>query len=979
MEVNSKVLNNCSNGLSRKPYAGGGRLLNRISLDSFNPLKPILGKEPMSSRIKFNISFKADIDIPLTKEQKIECFKNSIKPEFKKYLENFDRNNEEFDEPKLLAVAVNSYDDSVIDMFGSISLLHLNGKNAELIKDNSKVCNIFGSKLKQLIKNSNGKYMANEIFNNKIYTNSLEFFENIDEDLRERFEKKCFKIANVLCDKDFSQEEAFQKIQIMKKLDLYNFMKDEQVLRVVANSQIKPEFLYKYKKLYDKARLNPEKYAEPYETGTAKCSIEDMFKRENEILDSMDILDYETLNYAMSKTHMKFLRQTMVINNLSDENRLLYTNILSQVKKDGKGLEPWKKLDLARLIAALQDFGKSSQEISDTLYKNNFDINAVRNENELLKIHQELELDGIANPKDIVHCKITPEKLNSFNKLRIIAFKNPSRYGIGEEEALAAAYTYMCMDIRAFSILAAFNALDFDSMQLLLTKRTEQFMDYVDAVNNMQMSNKKILKDSMTAIKDSGEKLTPQDKVEMLKTLTACKNEAILNVIQEMITTNSVNISKINNLLLEDFLNTLGLNSKECKSKLLDWNTDYITSLMAEMSDHRSLFDSVDGKESFEAQLKYAYFKDVIENTLKNDFKNYIHDKSNLYGYRNELTKQEFYESGLDYSVWDNAANEIQSEALITGDGQEVVLNTEKILQNIEDLRQNAYIKSIIDKRYSNYINDGKFILPDNIVNSKSSMLKFADGFLKNLSGVFNLALKNQSASDPQKVQNAEKVLNIKHSLIDAIIALKNIKECSAPLRLKVKMWSRNPEKDLFEGHYSTCCLKLGDNNNGANNGASMPVYLLHSAINMIELVDNKNGEVIGNAVTYMAKDDENNPIMVIDNVEINNSRKGNQDYNMQFREEITLYCKKLLKKMSPDKNIKIVLGVRYNDIPTEDLTKSNVNLSFIGELGDSELYLDLPQPTEGNQGNEAEEQLSGFMPYPKDFRSYNVFELGSS
>ena len=41
----------------------------------------------------------------------------------------------------------------------------------------------------------------------------------------------------------------------------------------------------------------------------------------------------------------------------------------------------------------------------------------------------------------------------------------------------------------------------------------------------------------------------------------------------------------------------------------------------------------------------------------------------------------------------------------------------------------------------------------------------------------------------------------------------------------------------------------------GGGNGTAMPYYLMNTAFNMIELVDNESGKTIGNALCFFEKD----------------------------------------------------------------------------------------------------------------------------
>ena len=149
-------------------------------------------------------------------------------------------------------------------------------------------------------------------------------------------------------------------------------------------------------------------------------------------------------------------------------------------------------------------------------------------------------------------------------------------------------------------------------------------------------------------------------------------------------------------------------------------------------------------------------------------------------------------------------------------------------------------------------------------------------------------------------------------------------------------MWDRIPQKDLFQGNYSTCCIGMG-----AINGWSMPVYLLNTVFNMIELVDNNTGETVGNALCYFVKNDDNEPIFIIDNIEIRNSVKPSDEVGKKLRSAITEYAKNISHDVTGRDNIQILLGTSYNDLPVGDLIKSYSFMRTLGEELRNEVYTD--------------------------------------
>ncbi|MCK7521057.1 MAG: hypothetical protein MZV64_26885 [Ignavibacteriales bacterium] len=116
-----------------------------------------------------------------------------------------------------------------------------------------------------------------------------------------------------------------------------------------------------------------------------------------------------------------------------------------------------------------------------------------------------------------------------------------------------------------------------------------------------------------------------------------------------------------------------------------------------------------------------------------------------------------------------------------------------------------------------------------------------------------------------------------------------------------------------------------------------MPDYLAHTAVQLIELNDTKSGNTIGNAVCYMAKDKENKPLMVIDNVEM---APGYQNIQ-EIREGITLFAHNYSKAVAKGKDVPIYMGQNYNDVPESDLKSKGISFNLIGKTAEDKLYLD--------------------------------------
>ena len=122
----------------------------------------------------------------------------------------------------------------------------------------------------------------------------------------------------------------------------------------------------------------------------------------------------------------------------------------------------------------------------------------------------------------------------------------------------------------------------------------------------------------------------------------------------------------------------------------------------------------------------------------------------------------------------------------------------------------------------------------------------------------------------------------------------------------------------------------------------SMPVYLLNTAFNMIELVDNNTGEIIGNALCYFTQNTEGKLCIMIDNIEIRHNQTPNISTGINIRKAITKYASNIAKEVTGRNDTTIYLGAKYNDVETHDLKATEVYLKFIGGLSANYTYSDV-------------------------------------
>ncbi|MBQ7286226.1 MAG: hypothetical protein IJW73_00520 [Candidatus Gastranaerophilales bacterium] len=261
----------------------------------------------------------------------------------------------------------------------------------------------------------------------------------------------------------------------------------------------------------------------------------------------------------------------------------------------------------------------------------------------------------------------------------------------------------------------------------------------------------------------------------------------------------------------------------------------------------------------------------IGSNNLGINLFDYMRDKTNEFGLANALTEAKFNDAGMNYNAWlkPDKKNEVQFKYQDTNQ-EKLVQVIAQIEEDIEVLRKTP-AKNFIDRNFEYCIeNSSKFKIPQKYAKNKQLLLEFMQNLYNSLDkNVFARAEKN--LQNEAKKQNAQLTMTIKNHLEQRIEDINKIGNSKAVKQfdLTIKMWDRIPQKDLFQGNYSTCCIGMGK-----DNGRAMPHYLLNSMFNMIEVVDNKTDKTIGNALCYFVKNENDEIIFVVDNIEIANKHK---------------------------------------------------------------------------------------------------------
>ncbi len=335
----------------------------------------------------------------------------------------------------------------------------------------------------------------------------------------------------------------------------------------------------------------------------------------------------------------------------------------------------------------------------------------------------------------------------------------------------------------------------------------------------------------------------------------------------------------------------------------------------------------------------FEAFQEIFKGSFSKNFMDYIHSKKSCYSTANLKTKQLFEEHGINYAKWLKPSKDNEVVVNIFNEKQNKIdVIIQDLMENIKLLRQSP-LKTFFDRRYSKYINNDEFVIPLNISNSLENLDKFIKNMITQLEPAWKRALENldKKESDSRIVEQAARTLTIKDHLEELKTRLLEFHDVpiEAEMNLRMKMWDRNPAKDLFQGTYSTCCIALD-----RSCADAMPEFILNTSFNMIEIVDEFSGKTIGNSLCYFALTDNGSPVFIVDNIEINNNYKFKDKSAHCILGALKQYINNLVKEVY-GKEVPIYVGKTYNDLKEFAVTDYK-KIEILGDIRSERIYLDL-------------------------------------
>lgn len=103
---------------------------------------------------------------------------------------------------------------------------------------------------------------------------------------------------------------------------------------------------------------------------------------------------------------------------------------------------------------------------------------------------------------------------------------------------------------------------------------------------------------------------------------------------------------------------------------------------------------------------------------------------------------------------------------------------------------------------------------------------------------------------------------------------------------MKISVWNRNPDVDLYLGNYTNCCIRIDSEHMGSE--STIADYLTDTGVQIVNVYDEKEGIPVVTAWCWIGQDDNDKVSFVIDNIEANT--QYSTKYKKQLEDELFKY-----------------------------------------------------------------------------------------
>src|SRR3989344_7552723 len=369
----------------------------------------------------------------------------------------------------------------------------------------------------------------------------------------------------------------------------------------------------------------------------------------------------------------------------------------------------------------------------------------------------------------------------------------------------------------------------------------------------------------------------------------------------------------------------LGIPKEEIKTNLNEWKTEFLPNLVS--NDEMMVIKKMEEARELYLSIMKAVFKNLWKEFLFD--KNQDDEVGRSVALHNAETREIFEKNGINYDKW--LSYDKHRDFIVS---TEVVVDKKEYYLKILNERKEQVIKTLLP--FSGILTEREYFPLLHILEgqgNKKSLDKLNGSELTQKLEQLEDRLKNLKQREEYKNnQNWDSVFEHTGHLREAVIMInqKEHKETESREKgFRIKVWERDPKKDLFQGNYSQCCIAVGvkdtppDGGLNTHDPSTVMQFLADTGISVVEICDSERNNPVGNAWLFVSKNELGEPIMVVDNVELHKDYTNDPHLNNMIRDNLFSFLADYAKDVSL---VGAGVGlVPTNNIDTSDMRKMNV------------------------------------------------------
>ncbi|MGI6374230.1 MAG: hypothetical protein ACOX0C_02750 [Patescibacteria group bacterium] len=423
-----------------------------------------------------------------------------------------------------------------------------------------------------------------------------------------------------------------------------------------------------------------------------------------------------------------------------------------------------------------------------------------------------------------------------------------------------------------------------------------KFNGYLELYKNIfdQTRNRELIQAAL----DNNSFSHPHELGTFLEIVNAYQKSDKIETLSQLVAENSPNLNEqASQQLLAFIAEEVGVSEDEIKTKREDWKTEYLPNLVSndQMLESRGMDNA---RELYRSLLKASF---------KNEFDNFLFDTNQDdevgqdVALHNSKVKEIFTDNGIDFAKW--LKYEATQDFLVS---TEVEIDRKEHYQSILSARVTDVINALAplkDKLSSREYQPLLHILEGKDKKGLNSSNQLQEQFNNLKERINNLQNKEEYSNFPEWPTVYEYLGHLEEAVVD--MNKPNFKETEQRERgFRVKLWDRDPKKDLFQGNYSQCCIAVGVKDAPVGGGltthdpSTVMQYLADTGINVIEILEEGKRDPIGNTWIFVSKNSDGEPILVLDNIELNNNYTKDPHINNSLRDNLFQFAKDYAKEV---------------------------------------------------------------------------------